>query len=70
MKTCIWKLPECRDLKREKSFKSWGGDKVIWGTDSPFCDYEWEFNKIRRYAENEKEFDKIMGGTIMSLLKE
>lgn len=53
-----------------KIIQKLGGDKVIWGTDSPFCDYEWEFNKIRRYAENEKEFDKIMGGTIMSLLKE
>lgn len=47
-----------------------GGDKVIWGTDGPFCDYEWEFKKIERYAKNESEFDKIMGGTILSLIGE
>lgn len=47
-----------------------GGEKVIWGTDGPFCDYEWEFKKIERYAKNESEFDKIMGGTILSLIGE
>ncbi len=46
-----------------------GGDKVIWGTDGPFCDYEMEFKKIEKFAKDETEFDKIMGGTILSLLK-
>ena len=57
-------------FETNKIIQKLGGDKVIWGTDGPFCDYEWEFNKIRRYANGEKEFDKIMGGTILSLLKD
>lgn len=56
-------------FETSKIMEKLGGDKVIWGTDGPFCDYEWEFNKIRRYAKNETEFDKIMGGTILSLIK-
>lgn len=57
-------------FETNKIIQKLGGDKVIWGTDGPFCDYEWEFNKIKRYANGEKEFDKIMGGTILSLLKD
>ncbi len=56
-------------FETDKVIQKLGGDKVIWGTDGPFCDYEWEFNKIRRYAKNDEEFDKIMGGTIMELIK-
>lgn len=52
-----------------KIIEKLGGSKVIWGTDGPFCDYEWEFNKIKRYAKNETEFEAIMGGTIKGLLK-
>lgn len=46
-----------------------GAEKVIWGTDGPFCDYEWEFRKIQRYAKTEHDFDMIMGGNIANLLK-
>lgn len=56
-------------FETSKVIQKLGGDKVIWGTDGPFCDYEWEFNKIRRYAKNAEEFDKIMGGTVLSLLR-
>ncbi len=55
-------------FESSKIISKLGGDKVIWGTDGPFCDYEFEFNKIQRYAKNESEFDKIMGGTIMGIL--
>ena len=56
-------------FETSKVIQKLGGDKVIWGTDGPFCDYEWEFNKIRRNAKNAEEFDKIMGGTVVSLLR-
>lgn len=45
-----------------------GAEKVIWGTDGPFCDYEWEYMKIKRYAKTEHDFDMIMGGNIANLL--
>ena len=41
---------------------------VIWGTDGPFCDYEFEYNKVKRYAKSEQDFDRIMGGNIADLL--
>ena len=46
-----------------------GATKVIWGTDGPFCDYEWEFNKIKRYAKCEHDFDLMIGGNIANLLE-
>lgn len=45
-----------------------GASKVIWGTDGPFCDYEFEYNKVKRYAQSEQDFDRIMGGNIADLL--
>ncbi len=42
--------------------------KMMWGTDGPFADYEAEFQKIRRVARNDKEFEQIIGGTIADLL--
>lgn len=52
-----------------KIIDSLGAEKVIWGTDGPFCDYEWEYMKIKRYAKTEHDFDMIMGGNIAELLK-
>lgn len=46
-----------------------GAEKVIWGTDGPFCDYELEYKKIERYAKNQNDFDKIMGGNIWEMVK-
>lgn len=43
--------------------------KIIWGTDGPFADYEWEFNKIKRYAKSERDFGMIMGGNMEKLLQ-
>lgn len=45
-----------------------GADKVIWGTDSPFVDYEWEFRKMERAAFDTNGYDQIMGGNIARLL--
>ena len=55
-------------FETSKIIEKLGGTKVIWGTDGPFCDYEWEFNKIKRYAASEYDFDLMMGGNIGALL--
>lgn len=46
-----------------------GADKVIWGTDSPFVDYEWEFKKMERATDDRIGYAKIVGGNIARLLK-
>lgn len=56
-------------FETSKIFEKLGAEKVIWGTDGPFCDYEWEYKKIERYAKTEHDFDMIMGGNIANLLK-
>lgn len=56
-------------FETSKIIKKLGAEKVIWGTDGPFCDYEWEYKKIERYAKTEHDFDMIMGGNIANLLK-
>lgn len=56
-------------FETQKIINALGGSKVIWGTDGPFCDYEWEFNKIERYAKNGSAYDKIIGGNMAELLK-
>lgn len=55
-------------FETEKIVHALGGSKVIWGTDGPFADYEWEYKKIERYSKDSNEFDQIMGGTIAGLL--
>ena len=55
-------------FETSKIIEKLGASKVIWGTDGPFCDYEFEFNKIKRYAASEHDFDMMMGGNIASLL--
>ena len=56
-------------FETSKIIKKLGAEKVIWGTDGTFCDYEWEYKKIERYAKTEHDFDMIMGGNIANLLK-
>lgn len=46
-----------------------GADKVIWGTDSPFVDYEWEFKKMERADDTPEGYAKIVGGNIARILK-
>lgn len=55
-------------FETSKIIEKLGAEKVIWGTDGPFCDYEWEYMKIKRYAKSEHDFDMIMGGNIANLL--
>jgi hypothetical protein len=46
-----------------------GPHKVIWGTDSPFVDYEWEFKKMERACADRAGYEQIVGGNIARLLK-
>ncbi|MEF2072897.1 amidohydrolase family protein [Consotaella aegiceratis] len=46
-----------------------GADKVIWGTDSPFVDYEFEFQKMERATDDSEGYRKIVGGNIARILK-
>lgn len=45
-----------------------GGNKMMWGTDGPFADYKWEYEKIVRAARNDSEFEQIIGGTVAGIL--
>jgi uncharacterized protein len=45
-----------------------GAAKVIWGTDSPFVDYDLEFRKMTRLG-TEADYEMVMGGNISRLLE-
>lgn len=45
-----------------------GADKVIWGTDSPFVDYEWEFKKMERCSSDKAVYDRVVGGNMAESL--
>jgi predicted TIM-barrel fold metal-dependent hydrolase len=45
-----------------------GPGRVIWGTDSPFADYEWEFKKMERCSPDRAVYDLVVGGTIAEIL--
>ncbi len=42
---------------------------MIWGTDSPFVDYEFEFQKMERATPDRSGYEAIVGGNIARLLK-
>lgn len=46
-----------------------GAHKVIWGTDSPFVDYEFEFKKMERSTSDRDGYASIVGGNLARLLK-
>lgn len=52
----------------KKILESVGATKMMWGTDGPFCDYEWEFMKIERATKNINDFEQVIGKTIAGLL--
>lgn len=45
-----------------------GPERVIWGTDSPFVDYEWEFRKMVRATAATEAYELIVGGNMARLL--
>lgn len=46
-----------------------GPEKVIWGTDSPFVDYQLEFTKMSR-IQDPAAYELVIGGNITRLLQE
>jgi hypothetical protein len=53
----------------QTAVKRIGPEKVIWGTDSPFVDYEFEFKKMERSTADRAGYASIVGGNIARLLK-
>jgi predicted TIM-barrel fold metal-dependent hydrolase len=53
----------------QTAVKRIGAHKVIWGTDSPFVDYEFEFKKMERSTSDRDGYAQIVGGNIARLLK-
>lgn len=53
----------------QTAVKRIGPHKVIWGTDSPFVDYEFEFKKMERATPERSGYASIVGGNIARLLK-
>lgn len=45
-----------------------GPEKSIWGSDSPFCDYTWEFDKMRRTVDSDEAWALVCGGNLARLL--
>ena len=50
------------------SIKQLGPEKVVWGTDSPFVDYTFEFEKMERAAGSEDARQLVCGGNLARLL--
>jgi predicted TIM-barrel fold metal-dependent hydrolase len=48
--------------------KALGPEKVIWGTDAPFVDYDAEFEKMARATDDRSGYELIVGGNIARLL--
>lgn len=46
-----------------------GPEKTIWGSDSPFCDYSWEFDKIRRTVDSDEAWQLVCGGNLERILE-
>lgn len=51
-----------------QSVRELGPEKVVWGTDSPFVDYEMEFTKMRRTAGSDAAHEMVVGGNLARLL--
>jgi len=49
--------------------KEVGPQQIIWGTDSPFVDYEWEFRKMERATDSREGYEMIVGANLAKLLK-
>jgi predicted TIM-barrel fold metal-dependent hydrolase len=52
-----------------RAIQALGAEKVIWGTDSPFVDYEWEIQKMKRAAIEITGYEDIVGGNMAKLLR-
>jgi len=51
-----------------ESVRGLGPEKVVWGTDSPFVDYDVEFTKMERVTDSAAAYEMVVGGTLAGLL--
>lgn len=51
------------------SVKELGPEKVIWGTDSPFVDYTFEYEKMAKATDSEEARQLVCGGSLERLLQ-
>lgn len=51
------------------SIRELGPHKVVWGTDSPFVDYTFEYDKMARATDSEEARQLVCGGNLARLLK-
>lgn len=51
-----------------ESVRLLGPEKVIWGTDSPYVNYTFEFTKMEQAADSDEARDLIRGGNLLRLL--
>ena len=51
------------------SVKVLGPEKVIWGTDSPFVDYTFEYEKMQQTVDSEEARLLVCGGNLRRLLR-
>jgi predicted TIM-barrel fold metal-dependent hydrolase len=50
------------------SVRTLGPEKVVWGTDSPFVDYSFEYEKMGRAVDSEEARQLVCGGNLRRLL--
>lgn len=51
-----------------QQIRALGPEKVIWGSDSPFCDYTLEYEKMSRTVDSEEARLLVCGGNLARLL--
>lgn len=51
------------------SIRELGPEKVVWGTDSPFVDYTFEYEKMARATDSEEARQLVCGGNLARLLR-
>lgn len=52
-----------------RSVQQLGPEKVIWGTDSPFVDYTFEYEKMSQVVDSEEARLLVCGGNLRALLR-
>jgi len=51
------------------SVRRLGPEKVIWGTDSPFVNYTFEYEKMEKVVDSEEARLLLCGGNLQGLLR-
>ena len=60
---------ELDNKRTEKLIKAHGAQKILFGTDSPWCDQAKEVSRIRSLNLSDDEINSILGGNAIRILK-